>query len=101
LFVATKDIIADVPEPRTHTMTADSGNTIERAWCDECGCGLWIKPSTKPDMTFLKAGLFDPGEIPNPTMENWLKNIEPWEVGKRFQGPFDDTRSTDRDTDAC
>jgi hypothetical protein len=80
LFVETKDITADVPKPRTHTMTADSGNTIERAWCDDCGCGLWIRPSTKPDMTFLKAGLFNPGEIPNPTMENWLRNLEPWEV---------------------
>ena len=26
------------------------------------------------------AGLFNPGEIPDPTMENWLKNMEPWET---------------------
>lgn len=25
-------------------------------------------------------GLFEPGDIPNPTMENWLKNMEPWET---------------------
>ncbi len=25
-------------------------------------------------------GLFNPGQIPNPTMENWLKNLEPWET---------------------
>ena len=25
-------------------------------------------------------GLFNPGEIPNPSMENWLKNKEPWET---------------------
>lgn len=104
LFVKTADIESDSPQPKTHTMQGDSGNWIERAWCDECGCGLWIKPSTKPDMTCLKAGkyrassliptelpghghqvehvagLFQPGEIPNPTMENWLKNKEPWET---------------------
>lgn len=26
------------------------------------------------------AGLFEPGDIPNPTMENWLKNMELWET---------------------
>lgn len=98
-------------------MNGESGNPMERAWCDECGCGLWIRsPVKKPDMTNLKAGmqdcghhrfmpcmikdcnisggkfeghvliyagcsgLFKPGEIPNPTMENWLKNLEPWET---------------------
>jgi hypothetical protein len=25
-------------------------------------------------------GLFDPGDIPNPTVEKWLKNLEPWET---------------------
>lgn len=25
-------------------------------------------------------GLFQPHEIPNPTMENWLRNKEPWET---------------------
>lgn len=25
-------------------------------------------------------GLFDPGEIPSPTMENWLRNLEAWET---------------------
>ena len=60
-------------------MKGESGNSIARGWCDECGCGLYIKPSTKPDSTFLKAGLFQPGEIPGPTMENWLRNKESWE----------------------
>ncbi|KAF2480854.1 Mss4-like protein [Neohortaea acidophila] len=84
LFVKTADITqhaaASTPAPRTHSMQGESGNTITRAWCDECGCGLWIKPSTKPDMTCLKGGLFRPHEIPNPTMENWLRNKEPWET---------------------
>lgn len=57
LFTTTSEIdFHDSPQPRTHTMRGESGNDIERAWCDNCGCGLWIKPSTKPDKTFLKAG---------------------------------------------
>jgi len=80
LFVKTKDVQSHSPHPRTYASKADSGTEMERAWCDECGCGIWIKTAEFPDSTFLKAGLFNPGEIPNPSMENWLKNIEPWET---------------------
>ena len=27
----------------------------------------------------MSLGLFQPEDIPNPTMENWLKNKQPWE----------------------
>ena len=58
LFVKTQDIQTNGPEPRTHTMDAESGNPMVRAWCDECGCGLWIRsPKKKPGMTNLKAGM--------------------------------------------
>jgi hypothetical protein len=79
-------------------MNAESGNSMERAWCDECGCGIWLKSISNPSQTYFKAGLFEQGEIPNPTMENWMKvsglfgdifivnillmafkNMEPWE----------------------
>ena len=119
MFVKTADIQTSSPQPRIYAMKADSGKPMERAWCDECGCGIWIRsPEKRPDMTMLKAGtqllavvclhmlsfhstammytddpiraggaadcrttgLFNPGEIPNPTMENWLKNMESWET---------------------
>jgi hypothetical protein len=38
-----------------------------------------MKNPKKPSQTFFKAGLFEQGEIPNPTMENWMKNMEKWE----------------------
>lgn len=28
----------------------------------------------------ISQGLFNSWDIPNPTMENWLKNMEPWEA---------------------
>ncbi|KAJ9606316.1 hypothetical protein H2200_009277 [Cladophialophora chaetospira] len=81
LFVKTADIQTSSPKPKTYTQNGDSGNPMERAWCDDCGCGIWIRsPANMPELTFLKAGLFNPGEIPNPTMENWLKNLEAWET---------------------
>ncbi len=40
-------------------------------------------------MTEINAGLFKPGEIPRPTMEKYLKNLEPWEA------PVEGTQQSD------
>lgn len=79
MFVQTDTIQTSSPTPKLHTMNADSGNPMERAWCDNCGCGIWLKSAKNPEQTYFKAGLFEHGEIPQPTMENWMKNMEKWE----------------------
>lgn len=64
LFVKTSDVHSQTnknqntgPDPKTHIVEAESGNQMERTWCDNCGCGLWIRNVTKtPEMTNLKAG---------------------------------------------
>ncbi|TID21591.1 hypothetical protein E6O75_ATG04986 [Venturia nashicola] len=80
LFVKTADMKTSSPQPKTWVTVAESGQEMERAWCDECGSGIWLKRSSDPSMTYLKAGLFEHEDIPNPTMENWLKNMKPWET---------------------
>lgn len=35
---------------------------------------------TYADRDVSVIGLFQPGEIPNPSMENWLRNKETWET---------------------
>lgn len=55
-------------------MKADSGATQERAFCEQCGAGIWIrKIDDKTEKTNLKAGLFERSEICGPSMENWMK----------------------------
>lgn len=39
---------------------------------------LWQPGGT--DGRFFLAGLFDREDLPGPTMENWLKNLEEWET---------------------
>ena len=43
------------PEPKRMTIKADSGRDMERAWCNDCGSGIWIT-IVGSDMTNLKAG---------------------------------------------
>lgn len=58
LFIKTKDINShNSPDPRTHVMKSEVGNDMERAWCDDCGCGIWIRTSRAPELTYLKAGM--------------------------------------------
>ncbi|KAE9968993.1 hypothetical protein EG328_007147 [Venturia inaequalis] len=88
LFVKTVDIKTSSPKPKTWVTVAESGQEMERAWCDECGSGIWLKRSSDPSMTYLKAGLFEHEDIPNPTMENWQRNMKPWETpakGTKYQ----------------
>lgn len=55
----TKDVNThNSPEPRKHTMKGDKGKDMERAWCDECGCGIWIRPGGDTEKMFLKAGKY-------------------------------------------
>ena len=87
LLVKTPDVKLEGPAPREHTVKGVDGSDVRvehcsrlrckmrREWCDECGCGLFIKPSTKPDMTGVKAGLFDPKDVPAPTHEVFLQDM--------------------------
>lgn len=50
---------------------------------DSCR-GLYIKPGGTQGIQWVKAGLFDPGLLPKPTSEVFLKDMEPWE--KPFEG---------------
>ncbi|WWD18818.1 hypothetical protein CI109_103273 [Kwoniella shandongensis] len=67
------------PEPRTHKVVGIKGMDMVRAWCDECGSGLWISPGGDPSKRYFKAGLFNPGDLPKPTFETFTKDMESWE----------------------
>ncbi|KXT09431.1 hypothetical protein AC579_2520 [Pseudocercospora musae] len=100
LMMDTNVITNLIPENKSkmgvYRVRADSGNMMERTWCQTCGekeeeevirrsfahfvgtgAGIWIRSFTKegeePQRTNLKAGLFDRNEICGPTMENWMK----------------------------
>lgn len=57
LLLKTDDIQSDGPKPRVYVVKSDSGNEMERAWCDGCGTGIWIRQLKSPEKTNLKAGM--------------------------------------------
>jgi hypothetical protein len=46
--------------------------------------GLYIKPGGTEGIQWVKAGLFDPGDVPKPTSEVFLRDMESWE--KPYEG---------------
>jgi hypothetical protein len=80
-------------EVRSFQRTADSGRTVTRWVCAECG--TWIcngaKPGTAPPGTFVavRAGTLDETSWLRPTAHFWTRSAQPWVVlpegGERFE----------------
>ena len=51
-------------EPKLYVGKSDAGNEVTRAFCPDCGCPLFIRVSSRPDIVGLRVGsLDDPGEF--------------------------------------
>ncbi|KAH7131018.1 Mss4-like protein [Dactylonectria macrodidyma] len=55
----------------------ESGNTIERMFCGDCGSPVFTKSPRFPGKGFLKASLFD--EISAPAMEVFTAKRQSWQ----------------------
>ncbi|MGD9615175.1 MAG: GFA family protein [Alphaproteobacteria bacterium] len=65
--------------PKHHAGKADSGNTITRAFCGDCGSPLFVQVSTRLDIVGLRVGtLDDPSEF-HPEADIFVKSAQPWE----------------------
>ena len=80
-------------EPRLFQRTADSGRTVIRWVCAECG--TWVcngaKPGTAPPGGFVavRAGTLDDTSWLRPTAHFWTRSAQPWVAlpggGTRFE----------------
>lgn len=56
----------------------DSGETLNRYFCPNCGAGIYSEPEAIPDLTMLKAGTLDDTSWVNPTMEIYCDSSQGW-----------------------
>jgi len=64
-------------EPATFAKVVDSGRTLTRFFCRDCGSQLFSQRSTNPDMMVLKAGCLDDTSALRPVMDIWVKSAGP------------------------
>ena len=75
--------------PKTWTKAADSGRTIARHFCGECGGHLLTSPWPEPGRYSIKAGTLDNPDQFQPRHEIWTQSKLPWSDRPADLEPFD------------
>ena len=67
-------------EPKVYDDSGDTGGTVHRKFCPECGSPVFTEADAAPGMIFVKAGTFDdPGRFA-PMMHFYTKSRHDWMV---------------------
>ena len=70
-------------QPRLFLRTADSGRTVSRWVCPDCGTWIWSGPKPDPtsrDAVRVRAGTLDDTSWVRPTVHFWTRSAQPWVV---------------------
>ncbi|MBM4299615.1 MAG: GFA family protein [Deltaproteobacteria bacterium] len=62
-----------------HDTKADSGNTLSRGFCPECGTRLFAKTSAMPDLAMIGAGTLDNPSLYAPAMDIFTASAQHWD----------------------
>ena len=57
----------------------DSGNTVSRGFCPECGARVFGKSSGMPEMAIILAGSLDDPSWYRPAMDFYTSSAQPWD----------------------
>ncbi|ORY72251.1 Mss4-like protein [Leucosporidium creatinivorum] len=72
-------ISAEGTKPKEYVDSGcDSGKSIVRTFCEGCGCPIRSWGEGAEEVTYVRAGLFAPGQLPKPVIELYTKNFESW-----------------------
>jgi hypothetical protein len=67
-------------KPTYYTSQSDSGETVSRGFCPECGSGIFSKLSANPDIVGLKAASLDDPSWFRPAVDMYTDSAQPWDV---------------------
>jgi hypothetical protein len=64
--------------PKRYDAKADSGRTLYRFFCGDCGSPIYSQRASAPERVVVRAGTFDqPGDM-KITGNIWTKSARPW-----------------------
>jgi hypothetical protein len=64
--------------PKRYSAVADSGRTLHRYFCGDCGSGIYSQRETNPEMVVVRAGTMDDAGDMKITGNIWTKSARPW-----------------------
>ena len=62
-----------------HEVKGDSGNTLSRGFCPECGSRLFGKTSAMTELAMITAGSLDNPNQYTPQMDIFTSSAQPWD----------------------
>ncbi len=65
--------------PTYYQKQADSGNTMRRAFCPQCGSPLFLTNSARPDFVGLYAASLDDPSWVRPARDIYIDSAQPWD----------------------
>jgi len=79
--------------PKCYGSAADSGRTLNRYFCGDCGSPIYSQRATAPDTVVLRAGTIDRAGDMKITTNIWTRSARPWAhidpASKQFPGQPD------------
>ena len=79
--------------PKRYAGTADSGRTLYRNFCGDCGSPIYSQRATTPETIALRAGTLDHSGNMKITANIWTRSARPWAfidpASKQFPGQPD------------
>ncbi|MEK6244672.1 MAG: GFA family protein [Pseudomonadota bacterium] len=64
--------------PRRYADKADSGRTLYRHFCGDCGSPIYSYRQITPERMVVRAGTFDDSSAMKITTNIWTKSARPW-----------------------
>jgi hypothetical protein len=65
--------------PQFYTVTGNSGNTVSRGFCPECGSSLFSRLSGLPEVVGVRVGSLDDPSGYRPVMDIFVASAQPWD----------------------
>lgn len=65
-------------KPKRFTAVADSGRTLHRYFCGDCGSGVYSQREANPEMVVVRAGTFDNPPDMKITAHIWTGSKRSW-----------------------
>ncbi len=63
---------------KTYDDTADTGQSVKRIFCPECGSPLFTDAENAPELWFVKAGTLDDTSWLEPQVQFWKDSKQDW-----------------------
>ncbi len=76
--------------PKAYQKQADSGRSVTRFFCPDCGCPLYSEVEAMPGLKFFKMGAFDETGAYEPSASFYAKSAKAWDKPAEGLPAFDE-----------